>query len=431
MMMFLIMPIKIETYTVSKVKVMNIKNQTKIGILTISLFTMCSVAITPSIANIAQSFPDIPSFAIQMLFSLPSLTSLISAIIIGKIAMKFDKRKLVLFAISLILLGGLTPYALHSNFYFILFCSIFVGFGVGIISTLTPTLIAENFSGDERNATFGLMTVFVSLGAILFTVIGGKLAEINWQTNYLAYVIAIPLLIIAALSLPRNREPKSYSENSVKMDTHIKLNNKVFITGFIGFIFLLIFTVYPTNIALFYAENHIGDASTAGLTSAVLFASGIITGVLFGRISKITGHFTLVSAFLVLSIGLFIVTKSDSVMVAVLGSFIAGLSLSLYMARAPFLISCIVPGSSMPMAVAVYSAFTAIAAFSSPIIINSTAYYLADGSSNSAFLIASLLAFVMVIILTLTQFEKRCLLATYSATGSIIKEPTLPDAQKS
>ncbi|MCE0493146.1 MFS transporter [Vibrio salinus] len=404
---------------------MDIKNKTKIGILTISLFTMCSVAITPSIANIADTFPDIPSFAIQMLFSLPSLTSLVSALLVGKLAINKDKRKLVLFGIALIMLGGLIPYFLNNNFYFILFCSAFVGFGTGVITTLTPTLIAENFSGDERNATFGLMTVFVSIGAILFTVLGGKLAEINWQTNYLAYLIAIPLLIIASLCLPTNYNAHVTSSFEPESDKHIKLNLKVFIIGIIGFIFLMIFTVFPTNIALFLSENHIGDASTAGLTSAILFASGLISGVLFGRISKITGHFTIMSAFLILSIGLFIVTKSHSLPFAILGSFIAGFSLSIYMARAPFVISCIVPGPTIPMAIAIYSAFTAVAAFSSPIIINGASHYFSDGSSNSAFLLASLLSFAMFFVLTLTQFEKRCLLANNATLEKDIIKETL------
>lgn len=389
---------------------MNIKIKAKIGILTISLFTMCSVAITPSIANIANSFPNMKSFAIQMLFSLPSLTSLISALVIGKIAASVkNKRSMILIGIFLIILGGITPYFIHSNFYFILFCSSFVGFGVGIISTLTPTLIAENFNGDERNSTFGLMTVFVSLGAILFTMVGGKLAEINWQTNYLAYFISIPLFVMAFLFIPNSRENSTYKIENNSKNNKIRLNSKVFIVGIIGFSFLMIFTIFPTNIAIFLKEKGIGDASSAGLASAILFASGIITGILFGKISKITNNYTIAIAFSVLSLGLFIVTTSENFVFVLIGSFIAGLSLSLYMARAPYVISCIVPHYSMAMAIAVYSAFTAIAAFSSPIIINTISSFASANSSTSAFFIGGSLSAIIVVLLCLTQFERRCL----------------------
>ncbi|MCL2894269.1 MFS transporter [Brenneria tiliae] len=389
---------------------MNQKIKTRLGIFSMSGLLMSALAIAPSLANISAAFPQLSASMVQMLLSAPSLSSLIAALAVGRITLLIPKKTLAIIGIMLIIAGGITPFFFHANFYFLLGCATVLGFGNGTIMTITPSIISENFSGQERGAIFGQMTAFVSIGAVILTVSGGKLAEYGWQYNYLAYLIALPLLFIVCLCLPQ--DGIASNEHPVIQDggpLRPGIPPRVIIIGLCAFIFLLAYNAFPNNIALYLATEKIGDVTTASHASALLLISGLISGLLFGHISKITASATLIVAFLVLGFGMALTTFITSPQVALTGSFITGFSLSMFMARAPFLISTLVSVKSMPMSIAVFSIFTSIAGFTSPLIINNLAALTGEGSPRLALIVSSLLALCAAVILLLTRFEKICL----------------------
>jgi MFS family permease len=379
--------------------------QVKIGIFSMALLMMAALAIVPSLANIAQVFPEQGVSMVQMLLAIPSLTSLFASLAIGKLSVNFDKKVLALSGIVLIACGGLVPYFYHENFYFLLACTGVLGLGVGCLTTLVPSLIADNYDGYERGATFGQMAAFVSIGAVLITMIGGKFAEMGWEHNYIAYVITIPLFIVVAIFLPKSKVEKSSESVKEEGSKNIKLNKNIFILGGFGFMFLLGFNTFPNNIALHIEKAAMGDVSTASMASGLLLFSGLVSGLLFGRISKITGFNTIAAAFLFLACGLLITSVSTTVPVVLTGSFVTGFSLSVFMARAPFIISNLVDHTSIPMAIAVYSAFTAVAAFLAPFIINGITSQIGELTPDGAMKVASVICFIVMATLFISKFE--------------------------
>jgi len=388
---------------------MNEKVKIKTGIMALMCLAMAPLAIAPSLANIAQSFPDSSASMIQMLLSVPSLMSLISALIIGKISVSIPKKTLCLTGLIIILVGGLTPFFVHSNLYVLLACAGIVGAGAGVITTLVPSLISENFHGQERGAVFGLMTAFVSIGAVILTLFGGKLAVKGWEHNYLIYLISVPILLIALYALPKKSVSEATDNHSNHGDKQIKLNSKVFLLGAFAFMFLMIYNTFPNNIALYLASNKIGDPSTAGLVSALGLVGGLLCGILFGKISMFTKNYTVMTGFIVNTIGLVLTVSTTSLPIIMVGSFITGTSLSIFMARAPFIIGSIVAPTSIPMAIAVYSACTSLAGFLAPVIINNIAKYTFGESPKSALLVSGILSLIVAFVLLVTKFEKGCL----------------------
>lgn len=388
---------------------MNEKIKVKVGIMALMCLAMAPLAIVPSLANIAQSFPNSSASMIQMLLSVPSLMSLISALVIGKISVSISKKTLCATGLLIVLLGGLTPFFIHNNLYILLACAGIVGAGAGVITTLVPSLISENFQGHERGAVFGLMTAFVSIGAVILTLFGGKLAVKGWEHNYLIYLIAIPILIIAIFTLPSKSISESENGHINHDNKQIKLNSKVFKLGAFAFMFLMIYNTFPNNIALYLASNKIGDPSTAGLVSALGLVGGLLCGIAFGKISLFTKNYTVMTGFIINTIGLILTVSTVSLPVIMAGSFVTGASLSIFMARAPFIIGSIVSPTSIPMAIAVYSACTSLAGFLAPIIINNIAKYTLGESPKSALIISGALSLITAIVLLISKFERTCL----------------------
>jgi MFS family permease len=381
----------------------------KSGIYIISSLMMSSLALAPSLASIAKSFPDETSSNIQMLLSVPSLFSLISSFIIGKISVSHDKRKLIVIGMSLILLGGVSPYLYHATYSTLLMFSSLVGLGIGVIGTLNPSIISENFQGNDRASVMGKMAAFVSIGAVVFTVGGGFLAKNGWENNYLIYLIVLPLIIGAALCLPKDYENKSRAPSESK--SAIKLNKSVFKIAALGFAYMLTYSAYPNNAAIHIASLNIGGSDIAGLATGVSLLGGLIFGLFFGLISRMTQTYTLLYAFALLAVGVGITSCSTTITGILLGSFIAGSSLSLFMARAPFMIASIVDHKTIPMAIAIYSASTSIAGFVSPLVINKISEIaFQNQSSKTALITAGLISLFVSITLLISSFEKKCIL---------------------
>lgn len=387
------------------------KIKIKIGVFALAGLLQGALAIVASLGSIAEAFPGASPTLIEMLLSLPSLTSLVSALIVGKVATIISKKNLCLSGVILVIIGGMTPFFIHNNFHFLLVCCGILGAGIGIISTINPGIIAENFDGEERGATMGQMTAFVSVGAALLTYIGGVLSIKGWTYNYLVYSFAILIFIIAAITIPNKTNGQEQVNIEVENEgttEKIKLNHFIFLLSIVGFAFLLVYSVFPNNISLYITMNNIGDSSTAGTASSISTIGGLIAGLIFGKILRLSGKYTFALAFFIAGVGLIIVVSSVSPIVIMAGSFFVGFSLSIFMAQAPFILSMLVNSATFPMAIAIFSSIISIATFVAPVVISSMVDIIGVRTPKTAMICGIAIAMVMAFILIITKFQDKC-----------------------
>ena len=77
-----------------------------------------------------------------------------------------------------------------------------LGIGVAFMYTGITVLIYELYEGQRMNRALGLRSSANSLGAVVWPLVGGALGTLSWQAPFGVYLIALPLGLVAILTVP-------------------------------------------------------------------------------------------------------------------------------------------------------------------------------------------------------------------------------------
>ena len=111
-----------------------------IPVLAIGLQDSASACISPAIASIAASYPDVAVSTVQLLVTLPSIAVCIVSILYGWLSVRINPRTLVVIGLSLFVIGGMAPLFVTS-FDGILACRVILGMGAGLTLPACDSII--------------------------------------------------------------------------------------------------------------------------------------------------------------------------------------------------------------------------------------------------------------------------------------------------
>jgi MFS family permease len=82
-----------------------------------------------------------------------------------------------------------------------------LGLAVAGIMTGATTLVADYFTGEARNRFLGFQSAAMSLGGVVFVLLGGFLTDTGWRAPFAVYLLAFLLLPILWLALEEPLRP--------------------------------------------------------------------------------------------------------------------------------------------------------------------------------------------------------------------------------
>lgn len=385
----------------------------KAGIFSLTLISMASLGITPSLSAIAEAFPEGGATATQMLTAIPSLVGIAAAIIVGKIANTTPKKSIGLFGAVCIAVGGLLPYFFNSSLTFMLVCSGILGFGVGTITNVTQLLFTEFLPPEERQGAMALNTAFVSVGAMFMTTVGGILAASGWRNNYLVYLLAVVVIFAAAILIPNDRDKVQEVQEEKRDAPKAHLQASSLVVGLLGVAFLALYNSLMNNMAMCAISSGIATGETvstvAGMAGTIANLAGLLCGLVLG---KLLPHFqkqSFLVAFGLAGVGLILMGVSSNLALYYAAAFIVGATLSIFMSQAPFVLSVSNPPYLMAASMAIYSAGTSIGGFISPLVLNALSAVFAGGSPAGTLVIAGVIALAIAVVLGVTRFQRKVL----------------------
>lgn len=304
----------------------NLKVQ--VGIFSLSMLSMATLVLAPVIGSLVVAFPEAGISTIQMVLSVATLTGMIAAFLVARLALNLPKKTIAVTGAVITGIAGLVPYFLHQNIGFVILCSAIVGIGVGFITNTIPGLIAEHFPAEQGQTMMGRQVAFVSVGTMVMMFVSGQLGVKNWYYSSLTYIIAGIVAVIAAVTLPMD---KVHTEaiDSPKPSFKEALNKNVLTIACLGFIFMIVNNVFNNNLSLLIQENNLGGSDISGLVSTVSQLGGLIAGLFIGRIAKVIRSQMLTLGFAVEGIALLILAFTSNLPLVYLGSFLAGCGLSI------------------------------------------------------------------------------------------------------
>lgn len=304
----------------------------KAAILAMSFLQMATNAIASILADIATAFPGVSTTTVQYLMTFPNLLVVVVSIFVATLSKRYAKRNIAVIGLLLGSFSGVLSFLFHGSVGLLYIWAGMLGVGIGLVVPIATSLISDYFAGNMKDAMLGYQTSAANVGSMLMTFLGGILAALGWQFNYLVYLLAIPGLVLTIWFVPKknvsekeiDRSDTVICENTGKMAKKIPGYAWPYIV--IAAVFMMLFYMGPTNLALFVEERAIGTAMTAGTAATLLLLGGSVMGLLFGVIAGKIGKYTLPLGFAMLLVGYVLLYVTREIGCLYIGSFLVGTS---------------------------------------------------------------------------------------------------------
>ncbi|SIR65383.1 MFS transporter [Natronorubrum thiooxidans] len=210
-----------------------------------------------------------------------------------------------------------------------------LGVGVALVYTGITVLIYDLYEGQRMNRALGLRSSANSVGAVIWPLVGGALGTLSWQAPFGVYLIAVPLGLLAIVTVPETGRNETSDE--VESDAGVAGVVAVFRRRpALLSVYLLYFGANTLlySIVVFYPQLLSGLGITSSLSiSYYLAANGLAGGIsaaLYDRLVERTSRHVLVATALVLWIVAFTgATVAGSALTAVPSVVAFGLGLGL------------------------------------------------------------------------------------------------------
>ena len=192
------------------------------------------------------------------------------------------------------------------------------------------------------------------------------------------------MILIAAL-LPETGTVK------VSGTEKIRLNADVFKISFLGLLEFLFLMSFTTNIAMHISGSLAGDTGASGTLTGIFSGAQIVMGLVLGKVSKVTGRYTLPTAMLSFVLGgILLILFPGSMAPLMVGAVLCGFSQGMFIPTAMVGVSNAVAPVATAMASACFTCFMCAGQLISPTLLNSASGVIfGDSATGHVYLIAT------------------------------------------
>jgi MFS family permease len=270
-----------------------------------NLLIIYTVSITAFIvfASVPPAFPKIiqalhvPPQKIGLLISVFSLPSLVLGPVVGVLADRVGRKKILVPSLVLFGIAG-TACAFARDFNLLLWFLFLQGIGGAALHSLTIALISDLYSGTRRTTAIGYNTSIINASTAIYSIIGGALAVMGWYYPFLLSLAAIPVALLVWFGL---KNPKPTGEKPLKVDllNALKsLSNRQLAALFIASTahFILLYGALRTYLPLLIAYSFKSSSWEIGLILASIPVASAIAASQVGRLARRFPETTLIKA---------------------------------------------------------------------------------------------------------------------------------------
>jgi len=339
----------------------------KIGILALALLTIPQSILNPALPAIQAAFPNVAPSLIQLLITIPSLCCVVFSLIYGKLTDFVTRRKIFFTAIVLLLTGGILP-AFVNNFTHFLILRFVMGAGIGILTPAAADLIVHFFDGSTRQTMMGWNQAAASVGGVIFQLIGGFLAGINWRYACIATAVCAVFYLIAFIILPEP-EPKAKTSAADKGAKVIfRMPGRTWVLS-IWYLFYAMFTfAFVTTTGMMAVSENIATSADLGFTLSLMTISVSIVALFFGLAAKIFKRYVIAAGMLVNAIAALVAFTGRSLILIDLAMVLCGVGLALVVPGVLTRVTSIVAPTAATMALSIFYATSGLGQFVQPLV---------------------------------------------------------------
>lgn len=337
-----------------------------------ALYDSVFQAFSSILAVLKDVYPDVSVTTIQMIVSIPPMASIPGTLLAGFLSSYIRKKRIAEFALVIVFVGGMIPVVFREPTIHAMFaCSICVGLGQGLLHPMANAFICQTWGDDERSRALGFKQSFNYIGDALVALCIGFLALVHWKNAFLVYLGAVPILVLTHVLFPKGEPDKKLVSKKERITGFKELfkPRMVYLIILFGFAMMFLYG-FNTNIAMLVQERGLGTTSDISKIASTISIMSFVLGILYGKVSRLAGRYTLVLGFVLLSCGMLIASFGSSLRMVMFGGVLFGLGAGIQQISTIYYISKTVDRSVVTMAISVSIAFISLGASISPIVIN-------------------------------------------------------------
>ena len=384
------------------------------------MFQMPTIAISAAVHTMSEVIFHVELVKVQSSLSLTGIISPIVSFITAFLIRKdiATKRGVVIFGLGALGVTGVIAAIAFQFEYFwcVAALSVAIGISTGCYVSTAISLVIDGFSVDERRKINGLHSVFVGIGGIMISTIGGILVNYVWYAGYLLLMIGIPMCVFSVIAIPKTEKKKTNPDGTVKEKS--KLDKDVLFYIAIIFSFMFLYNVGASNMSTHLENSGIENyAMIAGFVTAAQMAGTMVMSMFFNKLSQKLGDMLLVGAFLAVFVGFTIVNVFHaSVVMIIIGIFIMGMSMPCLGPQCLLSISKRVDDSTSALASSLANGVApGLGSFLSPIIITNFTVAVAGNNTNFRYQFVAFLALAFAAVLfLLNKYREKKLAGKYN-----------------
>lgn len=305
------------------------KRSVMMTVLSLSLIISGSNAVSGAIPLMQKHFSGMPTTAVELIVTIPSMASLFIPLLSGYIEKGIGKRLLSLIGLGLAIVGGLIPVFV-SSYAPIILSRILLGVGLSLFTPLTVSYIIDLYDKTESNTLLGYRNSVMSVGDTIMLLVAGVLLKISWNLTFAVFLFMLIPFVMIILFMPKKFDHygimSETNQNDGQTVTKPKQRTNLAIIIY-AIIFLILTLGYSTifiKLADYMVQNHIGDTSTPSFIFSLLTATSIVAGILYKYIFKMLKNYTTAISSIIAGIALILALLNQSLVWLITFVIIAG-----------------------------------------------------------------------------------------------------------
>lgn len=281
-----------------------------------ALVTALPVALRP---DLVDAFPGPAVLGVlPWLVAGPALVAGVLAPVAGRLIDSAGRVPLLVGALLLHAVAGTTPLWL-ATLPAVVASRLVVGIADAAVLTCVATLIGDGYPGRRRDQLFGLQTVIVAAGSVVFLALTIALSGAGWNRPFALHGLALPLVVLVVVTVRERRGMTSTGARRLPPLQWRRLQLSCGTTLAGGVLFAAPFIHLPDRLDEVGAAG-LGAVAGPGLAAAAATAVGALS---FGWLGRHGSGRLLPVALAVTGAGVVVLGVGPSIVVVALGGIVA------------------------------------------------------------------------------------------------------------